>query len=273
MVSHYHLKICLVILACLVAIETYHFVRQFISNDGLKFQFLSNNGLALIDTKILKPFCNCSSFESESILIERFLPKTPIEEDILVFNKILEKIIDNQTSVLSKTYLFNLTVTEAKKFTKTCDLYNVLRRGLNQKIISYSLYGKNPKYSQNLEGIVEIIREKYKGYTARVHYDSSVNETIRCHLECEYPDVIDFCNMNRFSTDLNQIFDRPDKLISMEYIHKMKWRFLPVGDSFVDVFMSRDTDSFFTDREVDAVNAWLNTNMSGHIMRGNLRLV
>ena len=53
-------------------------------------------------------------------------------------------------------------------------------------------------------------------------------------------------------------------------MHAMKWRFMPVGDSFVEAFMSRDSDSMVTQREVSSVNVWLNSSLAGHIMRGNL---
>ena len=52
------------------------------------------------------------------------------------------------------------------------------------------------------------------------------------------------------------------------YIHAMEWRWFPIRDQFVDVFMSRDSDSIFIQREIDSVNAWLKTNKVGHIMRG-----
>ena len=52
------------------------------------------------------------------------------------------------------------------------------------------------------------------------------------------------------------------------YIHAMMWRWFPIRDQFVDVFMSRDSDSTIFQREIDSVNAWLNTDKVGHIMRG-----
>ncbi|RXG57148.1 hypothetical protein Avbf_18201, partial [Armadillidium vulgare] len=46
------------------------------------------------------------------------------------------------------------------------------------------------------------------------------------------------------------------------------WRFAPLGDDQVDVFLSRDLDSEILRREYDAVSEWLNsTNKSLHIMR------
>lgn len=240
--------------------------------------------------KVIRPFCNCSPHQIEYILVEKMQAKRPLDDDVLIVNLVQEKVEssvnyeDNNndelsTSKVTKTYLFNLTLTQAKQFTKTCDLFNVLRRGLHQKVISYSFYGRNSKYSNNLEGIVELMRLKYKGYTARVHYDSSINLAMRCHLECEYPDVMDFCNMNAFSTDVGELIvttppeeTKRAKLVDMSHMHKMMWRFLPVGDSFVDIFMSRDTDSYFSDREIDAVNQWLASNKPVHIMRGILGL-
>lgn len=34
----------------------------------------------------------------------------------------------------------------------TCDLYSTLKRGINQKIIGYSLYGQDKKYYELIEG-------------------------------------------------------------------------------------------------------------------------
>ena len=59
----------------------------------------------------------------------------------------------------------------------------------------------------------------------------------------------------------------------MSYMHESMWRFLSIGDSFVDVFMSRDTDSYLIDREVDSVKIWDNSNTIGHIMRGILMVL
>ena len=50
----------------------------------------------------------------------------------------------------------------------------------------------------------------------------------------------------------------------------MKWRWLPIGDGFVEAFSSRDTDSYLLQREVDSVNVWTkSSDKLGHIMRGN----
>lgn len=47
------------------------------------------------------------------------------------------------------------------------------------------------------------------------------------------------------------------------------WRFLSLGDKFVDILLSRDLDSFILQREVDAVQAWISSGKVAHIMRDN----
>lgn len=47
----------------------------------------------------------------------------------------------------------------------------------------------------------------------------------------------------------------------------MNWRFLPTIDVQVSQFMSRDLDSLINKREVAAVQEWLRTRKSFHIMR------
>ncbi len=46
------------------------------------------------------------------------------------------------------------------------------------------------------------------------------------------------------------------------------WRWFPIGDRFVDLWLSRDSDSMIYQREVDAVDAWLKSDKLVHIMRG-----
>ena len=47
----------------------------------------------------------------------------------------------------------------------------------------------------------------------------------------------------------------------------MNWRFLPTLDSQVDFFMSRDLDSLIYKREFFAVQEWLKSRKTLHIMR------
>ena len=246
-----HLKAILTLLILIVVYE----IIQIVTIEN------KSNASVTTESFILEPFCKCSNSSREYISVEK---------SVLLDFISVSLIREQNGTIDSKRHLYTFNEDEVRKFTKTCDLYNVLRRGKHQKVIAYSLYGSNPKYSQNLEEIAELIRVKYPNYTSRVYYDKSVPNDIRCRLECQYSDVIDFCNIDQFTTDLNLDKETVNKPINVSYLHRSMWRFLAIGDSFIDVFMSRDSDSFFTDREIDSVNAWLNSNTIGHIMRGIL---
>ena len=49
----------------------------------------------------------------------------------------------------------------------------------------------------------------------------------------------------------------------------MVWRFLPLLDPGVEVVVSRDLDSRLTPREQAAVEEWLETGLTFHVMRDN----
>jgi len=52
-------------------------------------------------------------------------------------------------------------------------------------------------------------------------------------------------------------------------VNPTMWRFLPMIDPTVDVFISRDLDSRFSTRESAAVNEWIKSNKTFHSMRDN----
>ena len=49
----------------------------------------------------------------------------------------------------------------------------------------------------------------------------------------------------------------------------MVWRFAPMADGFVSEWHSRDLDSKLNLRERAAVDDWLGTNHTYHVMRDN----
>ena len=115
----------------------------------------------------------------------------------------------------------------------------------------------------------------YPGWIMRVYHDDTISPEVKCKMEClndekntkHLIDNVEFCSINRIPKK-----GQLSKHWNANYMHAMKWRWLPIGDSFVDVFASRDTDSFIIQREVDSVNEWLTaSNKSGHIMRGKFR--
>ena len=99
----------------------------------------------------------------------------------------------------------------------------------------------------------------------------------KCELEClkdsggNLYDNVDFCDVEQIPRIPSNVSTLSvDHLLNWNatYIHSSMWRYLAIGDSFVDAFMSRDLDMEIFDREIQAVNEWLDSDKAGHIMRG-----
>ena len=181
-------------------------------------------------------------------------------------------VFDNKTQKVSSAY--TIEYNDIKNSIHTCSLFNNLRRGRNQKVIGYSLYGKNKFYYAKLKNITRQAKLMYPDWVIRVYYDDSIDASIICEVECQKDnlgnfllDNSDFCNINDLSLKL---YDQNRNKLNAVYIHAMMWRWFPIGDSFVDIFSSRDTDSNIIQREKDSVSAWLDSDKVGHIMRGIL---
>lgn len=136
-------------------------------------------------------------------------------------------------------------------------------RGAHQYVISISLFGprENPVFQWDqsfvlLRQFLAEMKEIYPQWILRVYHDQTIPKDRICRIECEYPQV-DFCNANALM-ELGDI---------AAYVPGKIWRFLPIGDPSVDVMLSRDLDSPLTRREFQAVDQWLQSNRSWHVMR------
>ena len=176
------------------------------------------------------------------------------------------KINYSKNGSVIRNYMLPQELIESSKL--SCHPFNVLSRGPNQKIISYSVFGKDKTYRQNLKKIVIDAKKLYPDWTIRIYHDDQLTHSEICDLECftdqnlQTYDNFDFCNIS----------DLVYENWNPQYMIKTFWRWLPIGDTFVDYFMSRDTDSCLIERERDAVNEWLDSGKLFHIMRGNLCL-
>ncbi|RNA06753.1 hypothetical protein BpHYR1_019344 [Brachionus plicatilis] len=142
----------------------------------------------------------------------------------------------------------------------TCNIDKVLRHGSKQKVVSYSLYGKDKRYYRIIQDLPKLTKQFYPDFLIRIYHDDSIDRSIICKIECEF-DHVDFCDISKIQLK--------DSDTNLNQVHSMIWRFFPLGDSFVDVFMSRDLDSTIIQREKDSVEEWLNSDNIGHIMRDN----
>lgn len=173
-------------------------------------------------------------------------------------------------------YLYSMSNEDLIRASFTCNLYSSLRRGKSQKVLSYSLYGKNRFFYEKLKILVKQMSIFYPGWIMRIYYDESIDKSIICEIECQknekeaYYDNVDFCDINNIELKVNYSKLVGDLTLNGSYIHAAIWRWFPIGDSFVEVFSSRDTDSFLIQREIDSVNVWLKSDKVGHIMRGGI---
>lgn len=116
-----------------------------------------------------------------------------------------------------------------------------------------------------MKSIVTTAKKLYPDWIVRIYHDNNLSDKEICDLECfngdegNFYDNVDFCNVDRL--DLSSQIDLKEMI-------KTFWRWLPIGDQFVDVVLSRDTDSCLIQREFDAVDEWLKSDKVFHIMRG-----
>lgn len=145
-----------------------------------------------------------------------------------------------------------------------CSLFSSLR-GHGQKVISYSFYGSlKSAYFKGIRENFNGIKSYYPGYIMRLYYDrkkamedNPTEFSKLCDMFCSEPNF-DLC-------DVNSIGRYPD----LASLFGMIWRFAPMADPLVDEWHCRDLDSRISPREVAAVNEWVQSGKSYHIMRDN----
>lgn len=115
-----------------------------------------------------------------------------------------------------------------------------------KKVISFSLYGNDPIYTIGCVRNAEIKNQIMSDWEMWVYHDKSVNDIILSKLLVLGVKLID--------TDIDVKFGR-------------LWRFLPSSESDIDYFISRDTDSRLSMRDVVSTEEWINSGKEFHIVR------
>jgi protein O-GlcNAc transferase len=116
------------------------------------------------------------------------------------------------------------------------------------KVISFSLWGDNPKYTYGAVRNAQLALDVYPDWKCKFFIGKSVPKNII--------DILYSCN--------NTLFAFKD---SVEDWTGMFWRFETSYDDKIDVSIFRDTDSRLSHREKIAVDEWLNSDKTFHIMR------
>ena len=118
-----------------------------------------------------------------------------------------------------------------------------------KKMISFSLWGNDPKYTVGAIRNAELTREHYVGWDLKYYIGRSVPDQIIYSLE-EFPNV--------------EIVEKED----FGNWTSMFWRFEASYDSNSDVVIFRDTDSRISQREESAVNEWIESDRIIHAESG-----
>ena len=119
-----------------------------------------------------------------------------------------------------------------------------------KKVITFSLWGDKPDY--NIGAIINATDalKMYPDFECwfYIHSETVPKETI---------DALSIMS------NVKIIWKEGD----LSVIKPMMWRFEAIDDPSVEIMMSRDTDTRFLQRERMAVDEWLNSNFTFHIMR------
>ena len=116
-----------------------------------------------------------------------------------------------------------------------------------KQVLSYSLYGSDPRYTTGAIENAKLYKSIYPGWTMRVYHDSSVPAQVLQTLRDSDVELRDMSNSR---------------------VNKMSWRFTVGVEKDSSHFCPRDIDARLSHREKLAVDAWIKSNPS----RGNASL-
>lgn len=121
-----------------------------------------------------------------------------------------------------------------------------------KKIISFTLYGNNPKYTNGLLCNIELSKIIYPDWICRIYYGTSVDiETINKIKSYNH------CELFLMEEDESLVYPRI-------------WRFFAIDDDDVEVMICRDADSRLSYREKKCVDIFLESNYLYHSIRDNV---
>lgn len=114
-----------------------------------------------------------------------------------------------------------------------------------KKAISFSLFGNHDIYNAGLFDNIRLANECYKDYDVHIYYDDSIDLAL-------------------LSLASEKVFFHH---VDCPKVPGYFWRFFLVDDKTYDIVLSRDLDSRLTLREKAAVDHWIASGKTLHIMR------
>ncbi|KAK2705489.1 hypothetical protein QYM36_015770 [Artemia franciscana] len=97
-----------------------------------------------------------------------------------------------------------------------------------------------------------------RGWEIRIYYHPNIQQVVTSLSD------VRLCNVMALPFTGTHL---PASHIDLSGINPRVWRFMPLLDDYVSIFLSRDSDSIILKREVSAVEEWLSFNRSFHVMR------
>lgn len=120
-----------------------------------------------------------------------------------------------------------------------------------KKVVSFCLYGTKLKYLDGMRENLLLAKKYFTDWIVRIHHNDTVPEE-RIH---EYKVLGAECilceNIGKNKSNWEGMF----------------WRWLPLDDETVDVWISRDADSRLSERELKLVNEWIESGKTLHSIR------
>jgi hypothetical protein len=123
--------------------------------------------------------------------------------------------------------------------------------GRNKRLISFSLWGSNPIYCCGAAINVRLARYIYPGWICRFYIGHGVPAAAVRALEQGGAEIVDAPKGNR-------------------HVPPAFWRFLAADDPEVGAYICRDCDSRLSPKEAAAVDRWLHSGRSFHVMRDHV---
>lgn len=129
-----------------------------------------------------------------------------------------------------------------------------LHNNQSVSVVSYSLYGNESIY---LRGMIQTAKQAYLVYPdweLRFYHDEDVpSDILRTLASLKNVRLVDV------------IQEFPQWVANQ--VHPRSWRFLVASDPSVEIYVVRDADSRPSTREKAAVDEWIRSGLSFHIMR------
>ncbi|KAI3645302.1 hypothetical protein MP228_011466 [Amoeboaphelidium protococcarum] len=119
---------------------------------------------------------------------------------------------------------------------------------LQNNVVSFGLYGNDPRYTTGALHNAELVKYILPGWKCRFYIDDSVPNDV-----------------------VNALIEEGSEIIRVDNIKGgvagMFWRFLVADDTTVDRYIVRDADSRLSMREKLAIDEWIASSKSFHIIR------